>query len=333
MKISYFSLLAALALPASAFAITVTTPSNNAQLTSPFQLVASTTTCGSQPAVSMGYSLDWGSSTIVKTNFSALVIAGDGQHILHVKCWGKNGAWGVTDLNITIIPSTTLAPPNATIVSHIQAQTNWAWSFDAGTSGTASGSSQIVTVPSLSGSARQHSVTFTGYGGERYHSRIGADPAATHFIYDVQVMLANPSAVANIEMDMYHVLDNGDTVIYGVQCDGWQGTWDYTLNTGTRTNPIDTWVHSNIPCPAPKTWTANTWHHIQISYFRDSVGTVTYESVVLDGKQTDFAGATGNSAFALGWGSTLITNFQLDGLGNNGTGSATAYLDNLTISR
>ena len=333
MKNSLYAFLTALAIPASAFAITVTTPANNAQLTSPFQLVASTTACGSQPAVSMGYSLDWGATTIVKTSFSALVLAGDGQHILHVKCWGPNGASGVSDLSITIIPATTIAPPNATIISNIQAQTNWAWAFDPGTLGTASGSTQIVTAPSLSGKARQHTFSFTNYGGERYHTTIGADPAATHFIYDAQVMLTNPAAVANIEMDMNQVLANGDTVIYGVQCDGWQGTWDYTVNTGTRTSPIDTWVHSNIPCPAPKTWTANTWHHIQISYFRDTVGNVTYETVVLDGKQTDFAGATGNSAFALGWGSTLLTNFQLDGLGTNGAGSATAYLDNLTISR
>jgi hypothetical protein len=35
------------------------------------------------------------------------------------------------------------------------------------------------------------------------------------------------------------------------------------------------------------------------------------------------------SAFALGWGSVLLTNFQIDGLG--ASGSSTLYLDNLTI--
>jgi hypothetical protein len=58
---------------------------------------------------------------------------------------------------------------------------------------------------------------------------------------------------------------------------------------------------------------------------------VTYQSVVLDGAESDFAGATGNSAFTLGWGSTLLTNFQIDGLGSGG--STTAYLDNLTVYR
>jgi len=37
------------------------------------------------------------------------------------------------------------------------------------------------------------------------------------------------------------------------------------------------------------------------------------------------------SAFALGWGPTLLTNFQIDGLG--GYGTANVYIDKLTISR
>jgi hypothetical protein len=37
------------------------------------------------------------------------------------------------------------------------------------------------------------------------------------------------------------------------------------------------------------------------------------------------------SAFSLGWTPTLLTNFQIDGLGVSG--SAQVYLDNLTIYR
>jgi hypothetical protein len=57
---------------------------------------------------------------------------------------------------------------------------------------------------------------------------------------------------------------------------------------------------------------------------------VTYKSVWLDGVQQDI-NATVPSSFALGWGSTLLTNFQVDGLG--GYGSSTLYLDSLTIYR
>jgi hypothetical protein len=120
-------------------------------------------------------------------------------------------------------------------------------------------------------------------------------------------------------------------VIFGFQCDGYSGTWDYTQNLGTPAAPQNHWEHSNVACPAPKTWTPNVWHTVQVSYFRDEVGNVTFESVVLDGQQSDFVGASGLAAYSLGWGTTLLTNFQIDGHGT--TGSANVYVDNLTVSR
>jgi hypothetical protein len=324
------AILALLASIVPAFAITVATPENGAQLTSPFSLVASTISCGREPAVSMGYSLDYGATTIVSTSFRAMVVAGEGQHVLHVKCWGQDGANEDTPVNITIDPEITV-PSYATVVSDIQSLPNWAWNHDPGTPGDSTGTSDLTNVPSLSGNARRISVSFDYSGGELYHVSFGKDTAATHFIYDAEVYLGNSSALANIEMDMNQVLANGNTVIYGVQCDGISGTWDYTLNLGTPDQPNGKWIHSNVPCPDPKTWELNSWHRVQISYSRDGFGNVTYGSIVLDGNQSDFVGANGNSAFALGWATTLLTNFQLDGLGRDG--SITAYLDKLTVSR
>ena len=279
----------------------------------------------------MGYSLDYGTTTIEPTSFSAMVIAGNGQHILHVKCWGANGAADVSDLNINV--GSVAAAPAATIAvaNNIQSLTSWVWNNDPGASGNSSGWSGVVNTPSLSGSARQYYVAFSNSGGQIFNTVFAADPNATHFVYDAQIRITNPAAVANIEMDINQVLANGNTVIYGVQCDGYSGTWDYTVNAGTPSNPVDTWAHTNAPCPRPSTWAANTWHRVQIAYSRDGVGNVTYESAILDGAQSDFQGATGNSAFTLGWGSTLLTNFQIDGLGN--TGSTNVYIDNLTVYR
>jgi hypothetical protein len=127
---------------------------------------------------------------------------------------------------------------------------------------------------------------------------------------------------------MNQVMPNGQTVIFGFQCDGYNNTWDYTGNGGSPNNPIDKWYHSSQYCN-PRDWTANTWHHIQISYSRDSSGYVTYQSVWLDGNQSQI-NQTVPSAFALGWGPALVTNFQYDGLGS---GSGTVDLDNLTVSR
>jgi hypothetical protein len=56
---------------------------------------------------------------------------------------------------------------------------------------------------------------------------------------------------------------------------------------------------------------------------------VTYESVSLDGVETDFSGATGQSLFALKWGPVLLTNFQMDGKGSSGT--QTIEMANTTV--
>src|ERR1700722_2199287 len=89
MKISLLSVLviAATAVPTSAMVVTV--PKDGAHVTSPFNLIASAKSCDSRPAVSLGYSIDNGATTIEPIAFDASVSASIGKHILHVKCWGN----------------------------------------------------------------------------------------------------------------------------------------------------------------------------------------------------------------------------------------------------
>jgi hypothetical protein len=189
----------------------------------------------------------------------------------------------------------------------------------------------LTSSPSQSGSARKFITTFANDGGERYWVSFGSDTATTNFLYDAWIYLDDSSgSIGNLELDMNQVMSNGQTVIYGVQCDGWSGTWDYTTNHGTPEKPKGAWIHSKAPCN-PRQWKRYTWHHVQIEYSRDDAGNVTYKSIWLDGAEQDM-NATVPSSFALGWRSgTLLTNFQVDGLGTSGT--ATVYLDNLTVYR
>jgi len=279
----------------------------------------------------MGYSLDNSTNTIIVngTAVSAEVTASLGGHVLHVKSWGNRGASCVTDVAITVVA---IPPSNAVAVYGIQKQPYyWQGTSDSSTgSGIANGSMSLVSSPTISGVSRMFSMHFNNSGGERYWASFAADPLATNFLYDARVWVAAPSNdIANIEMDMNQVMENGQTVIYGFQCDGYSGTWDYTTNAGTPESPVDEWRHSAAPCN-PRSWSTNTWHHIQIAYSRDQEGNVTYKYVTFDGAQKNLD-VTTPSAFALGWGSTLITNFQIDGLG--GYGSATVYVDNLTVYR
>ncbi|HVU47100.1 MAG TPA: hypothetical protein VHD85_13300 [Terracidiphilus sp.] len=287
----------------------------------------------------MGYSLDNSTDTTIvySTSVNAQVQSATGSHTLHVKAWGSQGAVCVTDVAISVQPVTTIMtsspviPTNAVSVSAIQTLGNWRADSDSGASGSSTGVTTLGNTPSLSGTARKFSTAYANYGDERYSSSFGDDTSSSNFLYDGWIYIAGSSSgIANLEVDMNQVMANGQTVIFGFQCDGWTGTWDYTANNGSPQNPVDVWLHSTASCN-PHQWSTNTWHHIQVSYSRDSAGNVTYKSVWLDGIES-VMNATVPSAFALGWSPTLLTNFQVDGA-TAGSGSSTVYLDNLVIYR
>jgi len=398
--------------------IVVTMPASGAQLNSPFELMASATTCNSKPAVSMGFSIDSGPVTSVPTSFDAMVSAPAGAHVLHVKCWGQQVSdqlllnvsvvsvstkpppttaapmfslpagqytttqWvtlsdttagsaihyttdgstpasssplycgpipvsksmtiqavavatgfansSVASANYVIAHSSPVIPSNAISETGLQLLSTWGYKHDPGTSGSSAGAMKLVTNPTLSGQSARFDSSYTNWGGEIYSADYAKDPTATNFVYDAEVWIEAGSQLANLELDNNQVISNGDTVIYAFQCAGTSNTWDYSSNAGTRSQPVVKWLHSSAPCN-PANWATNTWHHVQISYSRDSVGNVSYKSVWLDGVESQI-NQTVPSAFTLTWASGVLkTNFQVDGVGAGG--SSTLYLDNLTIYR
>lgn len=336
------------ALAAPAFAsVSISSPGNGAEVTSPFKVSADASTCSNQPVSTMGYSLDGSTSTtVVKgSSLNEDVQSGTGSHTLHVKAWGDKGASCVADVSITVKTGTPEAsadvasastssgpdiPSGAASVSSIQTLGSWKEKHDTGTSGGSSGSMDIVGSPSHSGPTRRFAMSYSNGGGELYYASFSDDTEATNFVYDGWVYIgSSASKLANLEMDLNQVMPNGQTVIYGFQCDGYNGTWDYTENAASADHPKDHWIHSHASCN-PRSWGANAWHHVEISYSRTSSGVVTYKSVWLDGHEQSING-TVFSAFSLGWAPSIVTNFQVDGLGSGG--SNTVYLDELTVYR
>lgn len=337
VAINVSSAAAAAATVSSGEGISVSSPSNGATVSSSFDVVASASTCSGQAVTGMGYSFDNSSDTITESGkaLDAPASTSSGTHTLHVKSWGVNGAGCVASLTINVGAGSSSStsgpsiPSSAVSVSSIQALGNWQMAYDTGTNGSASGNMALVGSPTINGSTRRFITKYTSGGGERYWVSFGDDTGATNFEYDAWVYFDGTQGdVANLEMDMNQTMSNGQTVIYGFQCDGYNNVWDYDRNGGTPTNYKDEWVQSKVPCEI-RSWSRDTWHHIQITYSR-SGGNVTYHSVWLDGKEHAI-NATVPSAFALGWGPVLLTNFQVDGLGSSGT--ANLYLDKLTISR
>jgi hypothetical protein len=315
-------------------AVSVISPSSGANVTSPFTLTASAPSCAGNQTSAMGYSFDNSTSTTIvdAASIDTSITAANGTHTLHVKAWGDGGGSCDTDIvvSVTAPANAAVVPSNAISVSALQALNAWQAVNDSAASGSSTGSDSLVGSPAYSGTARQFVTNFTNAGNERYYVFFGDDTESTNFLYDTWVYLTSSSSqIGNLEMDMNQTMANGQTAIFGFQCDGYNSTWDYTANKGTPQNPIDTWVKSNAACN-PRNWSINTWHHVQISYSRDDSGNITYSAVWLDDVQHSI-NATVNSAFALGWAPALLTNFQVDGLGSSGT--TTVYMDGLTIYR
>ena len=332
------SFFAIAAIPALA-GVTVDNPANNAQVGSPFSLSAFASSCSSQSVSSMGYSFDSSSNTTVikGSSIDASVGASAGTHTVHVKAWGDQGSSCVTDVTVSVTGGTTSSssnsqiPSNAVSVSHIQALSGWAAAHDSGGPGGSSGSTQIVSSPSLYGSTRRFVTSYSSGGDERYSVDFSDDVNATNFFYDAWVYFTSSSGhIANLELDTNQVMANGQTVLIGVQCDGYSGTWDYTVNQGTASSVKPHWVNKSGTHCNPRNWSENTWHHVQASFSRNDSGWITYHAVWLDGVESQL-NATVYGAADLGWGPVINTQFQVDGLGSSGT--TTVYLDNLTISR
>jgi hypothetical protein len=171
-------------------------------------------------------------------------------------------------------------------------------------------------------------MTYSNHGGERWHLSFGNDGSSANFVLDTYVYLANPDQVQNLELDLNQVMSNGETVIFGTQCSSVSNTWEYSYISSNAPH----WKPSNIACN-PRSWAANTWHHVQIGYHRDGNGYVTHDWVNLDGKQSWFSNANGWGGLWLGWAKgALLTNVQIDG-NNSGSGSVTAYFHKMTIYR
>jgi hypothetical protein len=340
MKLCSYALLILLMFTAPAFAgVTISSPSNGDQVSSPFALSANATSCSSQTVSAMGYSLDSSSDTtqVKNTSFDTKVSSSAGTHTVHVKAWGDKGAVCVTDVAVTVtnvtddvVADASVVPSSAISVSHVQTLHNWSAHHDSGANGTSNGTTSLVGTPSHSGSARKFVSNYKNGGAMRYSVGFGDNRTSQNFMYDAWVYVtSSASHIANLEMDVNQTMPNGQTVIFGVQCNSPSGTWDYTENLGSASHPKGHWAHSGAACNVHN-WSKYTWHHIQVTYSRNSTGHVTYKSIWLDGHQSTL-NHTVFAARSLGWGSSVSTNFQLDGLGSSG--SSTVYLGGLTIYR
>jgi hypothetical protein len=321
--------------------ITVANPVSGTTTTSPLLVKAHNVGCNGLAPVGFAFSIDnsgttnWGATPydIDATNTSIPA----GTHTIHFKAWTTAGICPVVDSTVSVSGSGSSGgggstppssiPSNAIASADLDTSNNWAHEHDAGTPGGSQGSTLFPATTPVYDDAREFYMTYWGRGGERWHNSFANDASATHFVMDTYVYVVNPSQLANLELDLNQVMSDGRTVIFGTQCSTYSHTWEWTYYSG---GPH--WHSSNVYCD-PRGWSANTWHHIQVGFHRDSNGYATHDWVNFDGTQSTFSGASGGAAKALGWAKgSLLMNVQMDGY-STGSGSVTAYFHKTTFYR
>ena len=176
------SLLMTLATPALA-GVTISAPGNKSDVESPFKLSASAATCSSNEVSVMGYSLDSSSDTTFfdKPSIDTTITASAGTHTVHVKSWTSEGDHCVAEVTVTVAApqaESSDIPSNAIVDSSLEALSGWKAEHDTGGKGSASGSTKLVTSPSIKGTSRLFSTSFKSNGDERYSIDFGDDATA-----------------------------------------------------------------------------------------------------------------------------------------------------------
>lgn len=303
---------------ASSGAVAVSSPANNATVSSPFQVEASAS--GPLPIVAMIAYLDGQIAVNVKAaSMNASVSAGSGTHSLVVQAWDSSGTVYKQSLSISV--GSSAFPPNTIVKSEIQNMGGWqSCTVCAGIAGNGPvatlSMAQGQKSPSLSGSSADFSIGGNkSFANALWWNQLGADNSATNFQYDLDFYLTNPQAIQALEFDVNQSIGNLK-FIFGTQCAPKDGVWDIWDTAGNA------WVSTGIACPPPA---ALTWHHLTWELQRNN-SQATFVAMTFDGVK-HFINRTFNAKAVTA--DELNVAFQMD---MDGTPTPySVWLDNVTL--
>jgi hypothetical protein len=318
-----------LSVPAAAVNVTVSSPDNYSQVSSPFPLSASATS--SYTITGWQVYLDGRSvySAGQTNSINTRITGSPGTHQLVTRAWDSTGAYGSVYEQITItsggggddLPD----PPSWAIVyNNIQNRSNWHWCHDPGCAGgSGSGTywmAQFQSSPSRSGSSMEFFNSGV-WANALWWQKLGAHNGVHNFLWDFYIYLDSHSQNAGqaLEFDAFQFV-GGYNYMIGSQCNYGAGRWDIWNAASGH------WEHTSISCPK---FSPNSWHHIQwYMTTNTSAHQYTFVTLVVDGHSAPVN--LTRSAEHNGWSDNLGVQWQLD---VNSTGQGYhEWVDNVTLT-
>ena len=341
MKSFFYAAAIFLLLATSAFAtVYVSTPTNNAVVSSPveYKATATSSTC-SKGVASMGIYVDNNLVYVVDgASLDHELSLSDGSYHTVVEEWDRCGGATYTPIDITVKGGS-----GGHSLQHLQASGGWkSWGelppgygiCNYPCPGVSWWMKQGIKSPSLSGDATEFyiggskpyaDVLFSnpliGQGStqglpDTSHTLL---PTLHNFTYDVYFYPTNIGVTQVLEFDISMYFDSLG-LIWGNQCNILGGhVWDVWDNVS------HSWVSTGVPCNPVN----NAWNHLTIQVQRESDNWLLFQSITLNGQVHNI-----NRYYAPGkapsnwWGITV--NYQMDG--NYHESAYTTYLDNFTFT-
>jgi hypothetical protein len=262
--------------------VSVTTPTNNQQVGSPTNFIASATSPYGNIA-SMTINVDSQNLyNVYADHLNTNLNLGSGGHSVYVKAWDVYGHYFQQVLNITVGSG---GGPGRQIVSSIQNLAGWQ-SCDTCAGPGGHGHPDVhwmrqgETNPSLDGKTAEFYLGKTTDGNHNYsnalfYERLTPNTNANNFILDFYVYVRDPSVIQGLEMDVFYSR-GGHKNYFLTECDA-RGQYKNTWQVSDAVH--DQWQHTGLPCVIRP----YSWNHVVLQFQRNSDGSTKFVSVSMNG--------------------------------------------------
>jgi len=279
--------------------VTVTSPTNDAIVSSPTQFAA--TASSAYPITAFQIYVDNNLVLTTGNQLNTFVNLPSGWHYVVVQAWDSSGNYYKSPISLNVTTQTAEA-------RDIEKMSGWQWctaTFNgqpcaSGLGDAVSWMAQYQNPPSLDGASSHFFIGGPiGYSNALWWKSLGSAWNVNHLQYDFWVFLEDPSVSRALEFDV-NIATGGTRWVFGTECN-FKDTKRWDVWDGGR----GVWVPTDLGC-AP--FTANSWNHFtwnfervdsRVHYISLVINDITYPVDVYLDAQPNYGGSDINVAFQM----------------------------------